>query len=82
MLQKPECQLVNKIVLVGGFVESSQLFSKINGQFALVTVKRTNTPWLAVLKGTVMFAKQDIIHSRKMMQTLGIETWDEFKRGY
>ena len=82
VLQQPECQLVNKIVLVGGFVESSLLFSKIEGKFASVTVKRTNTPWLAVLKGAVMFAKQDIIHSRKMTQTLGIETWDEFKTGF
>ena len=82
VLQKPECQSVNKIVLVGGFVESSLLFSKIEGKFASATVKRTSTPWLAVLKGAVMFAKQDIITSRKMTQTLGIETWDEFKTGY
>ena len=82
VLQKPECQSVNKIVLVGGFVESSLLFSKIEGKFTSVTVKRTSTPWLAVLKGAVMFAKEDIIHSRKMTQTLGIETWDVFKTGY
>ena len=81
VLQKPECKSVNKIVLVGGFVESSLLFSKVEGKFAPVTVKRTTTPWLAVLKGAVMFAKQDIIYSRKMTQTLGIETWDEFKTG-
>ena len=72
MLQKPECQSVNKIVLVGGFVESNLLFSKIERKFASVTVKRTRTPWLVVLRGAVMFAKQGIIHSRKMTQTC---TW-------
>ena len=82
ILQKPECKLVNKIILVGGFGESSLLFSKIEEKFASVTVKRSSTPWLAVLKGAIMFAKKDLIHSRKMSQTLGIETWDEFKPGF
>ena len=84
ILQQPGCELVNKIVLVGGFAESSLLFNKIEEKFASVnvTVKRSNTPWLAVLKGAVMSAKRDLIHSRKMSQTLGIETWDEFKPGF
>ena len=84
ILQKPECELVNKIILVGGFAESCLLFSRIEEKFASVkvTVKRSATPWLAVLKGAVMFAKKDLIHSRKMSQTLGIETWDEFKPGF
>ena len=84
VLDKPECKLVNKIVLVGGFAESSLLFNKIEKRFASVEgmVKRSTAPWLSVLKGAVMFAKQDIIQSRKMSQTLGIETWDEFKPGF
>ena len=84
ILQKPECELINKIILVGGFAESSLLFSKIESKFAAanITVKRSATPWLAVLKGAVLSAKTDLIHSRKMSQTLGIETWDEFKPGF
>ena len=84
VLDKPECKFVNKIVLVGGFAESSLLFNKIEERFASVEgmVKRSTAPWLSVLKGAVMFAKQDIIHSRKMSQTLGIEMWDEFKPGF
>ena len=86
VLEKPECKFINKIILVGGFAESSLLFNKIEVEkrFASVEgmVKRSTAPWLSVLKGAVMFAKQDIIHSRKMSQTLGIETWDEFKPGF
>ena len=84
ILQKPGCELINKIILVGGFAESSLLFSKIESKFAAanITVKKSATPWLAVLKGAVLSAKTDIIHSRKMSQTLGIETWGEFKPGF
>ena len=82
ILQKPECKLVNKIILVGGFAESSLLFNKIEEKFSSVTVKKISTPRLAVLKGAVMFAKKDLICSRKMSQTLGIETWDKFIPGF
>ena len=73
MLQKPECKFLNKIVLVGGFAESSLLFKKIEERFASanVMVKRSTAPWLSVLKGAVMLAKHNNIHLQK--------SWDDFK---
>ena len=83
VLQKPECKLVNQILLVGGFAESRLLFNEFEKRFASVKimVKRSSNPWLSVLKGAIVFARHNLIHTRKMCQTLGIETWDRFKPG-
>ena len=83
MLQKPECKHINQILLVGGFAESSLLFSEFKQKFASVKimVNRSSSPWLSVLKGAIVFARHNLIHTRKMCQTLGIETWDPFKPG-
>ena len=83
VLQKPECKHVNQILLVGGFAESSLLFSEFKKRFASVKimVNRSSSPWLSVLKGAIVFARHNLIHTRKMCQTLGIETWDAFKPG-
>jgi len=83
VLQKPDCKQVDKILLVGGFAENHLLFSKFETRFASskVVVKRGPTPWLSVLKGAIVFAQHNFIYSRKMCQTLGIETWDKFKPG-
>ena len=83
VLQKPECKHVNQILLVGGFGESSLLFSEFEKRFASVKimVNRSSSPWLSVLKGAILFARHNLIHTRKMCQTLGIETWNTFKPG-
>ena len=83
VLQKPECKLVNRILLVGGFAESFLLFDEFAKKFASVKimVKRSSNPWLSVLKGAIVSARHNLIHTRKMCQSLGIETWDTFKPG-
>ena len=83
VLQKPECKHVNRILLVGGFAESSLLFSEFKQKFASVKimVNRSSSPWLSVLKGAIVYARHNLIHSRKMCQTLGIGVYDTFKPG-
>lgn len=83
VLQKPECKHIKQILLVGGFAESSLLFSEFKKRFASnkIMVNRSSSPWLSVLKGAIVFARHNLIHTRKMCQTLGIETWDTFKPG-
>ena len=78
VLQNPDCKEIDKIILVGGFAVSYLLFSEIESRFAPITVKRSSDPWLSVLKGAIMSARHNLIHSRKMCQTLGIETWNKF----
>ena len=82
-LQKPECKHINRILLVGGFAENCMLFSEFKKRFASdkIMVNRSSNPWISVLKGAIMFARHSLIHTRKMCQTLGIETWDPFKPG-
>jgi len=80
VLRKPECQCVEKILMVGGFSESNILFSEVKKTFSPdLTVKKSTTPSLSVLKGAVIYAMhKNIIKSRKMRQSIGIETWDDF----
>ena len=80
VLKKPECRCIEKILMVGGFSESNLLFSEVKKKFSPnITVKKSSTPSLSVLKGAVVFAiHKNIIRSRKMRQSIGIETWDDF----
>lgn len=78
VLAKPECQSVDQILLVGGFAESNLLFNKIEEHFSNKVVKRSSSPWLSVLIGAIKIPQSNLIHSRKMRQTIGIETWDKF----
>jgi len=78
VLAKPECQPVDQILLVGGFAESNLLLNKIEEHFPNKLVKRSSSPWLSVLKGAIILSQSNFIHSRKMRQTIGIETWDKF----
>ena len=80
VLQKPECQCIEKILMVGGFSESDLLFSEVKKTFSPnLSVEKSATPSLSVLKGAVIYAMhKDIIKSRKMRQSIGIETWDDF----
>ena len=78
VLAKPECQPVDQILLVGGFAESNLLFNKLEKHFSSRVVKRSSSPWLSVLKGAIILSQSDLINSRKMRQTIGIETWDKY----
>jgi len=76
VLARSECKTIKTIVLVGGFAESSFLFEEIKDTFASknITVIKSSTPMLSVLKGAVMFGlKRDIISSRKMSQSIGMK---------
>ena len=81
VLKKPECQCVEKIILVGGFAESNILFEEVEKEFSpTIAVKKSSAPSLSVLKGAIIYGRnQNMIKSRKMCQSIGIETWDDFE---
>lgn len=80
VLKKHECHCVKKIILVGGFAESNILFKEVEKEFSpAIAVKKSLTPSLSVLKGAIIYGRnQNMIKSRKMCQSIGIETWDDF----
>ena len=80
VLRKPECHCVEKIILVGGFAESNILFEEVEKEFSpAIAVKKSLAPSLSVLKGAIIYGRdQNMIKSRKMCQSIGIETWDDF----
>ena len=80
VLRKPECLCVEKIVLVGGFAESNVLFEAVEKEFSpKIIVKKSTAPSLSVLKGAIIYGQnQNMIKSRRMCQSIGIETWDDF----
>ena len=83
VLEAPECKNINKILLVGGFAVSEHLYNAIHQHFPTYTIERGQNPLLSVLLGAVKFGKNhEIIRSRIMRQTIGIETWDTFIAGY
>ena len=83
VLQKPECKPINQMLLVGGFAGSHFLFEEFEKKFAplKIMVKKSEDPWLAVVKGAILYTQHNLIYSRKMTQSLGIETWDKFRPG-
>lgn len=79
VLKKPECKAIEQILLVGGFAESDFLFHEIERAFPSLTVKRSSVPSTSILQGAIIYGlHQDMITSRKMCQSIGIETWDNF----
>lgn len=66
--------------MVGGFSESVLLFNEVKKYFSSkVAVTSIPSPSLAVLFGSIEFGKKhNVIKSRIMQLTLGIETWDDF----
>ena len=83
ILKTPECNNVTKIIFVGGFALSEHLENAIKQQFSGCTLEKGVNPWLSVLYGAIKFGKnRNIIRSRVMRQTIGIETWDIFVPGY
>ena len=83
VLQKSECKPINQILLVGGFAKSHLLFEEFEKRFGSVKmmVKKSEEPWLSVVKGAILYAQHSLIYTRKMTQSIGIETWDKFRPG-
>lgn len=81
VLDADEDRAIKSICLVGGFSESRLLFSEVDSYFSeRISVKTLPSPSNSVLYGAIKFGKnRDIIRSRIMSQTLGIETWDDFQ---
>ena len=81
VLDTDEDGSIKSICMVGGFSESKLLFSEVSSYFSSrVMVKKIPTPGQSVLFGAIKFGKNsNIIRSRIMSQTLGIETWDDFQ---
>lgn len=72
---------IEKIVLVGGFANCSLLQETVKQKFPSLTVIISNEPWLSVVKGAVTFGKdKDIIYSRVMPYTVGIQVMDYFDK--
>jgi len=83
VLKAPQCKSIKKILMVGGFSESEVLFNAVKKHFSpRWTVTTGANPICAVLYGAVKFGQhREMIRSRIMNQTLGIETWDDFISG-
>jgi len=83
VLKNPECKSIKKILMVGGFSESKILFGAVEEHFSSrLTVVSGATPMFSVMYGAVKFGRHhEMIRSRIMSQTLGIETWDDFISG-
>ena len=82
VLKKPKCKVIEQILLVGGFAESDFLFHEVEKTFSDLNVKRSANPSISVLQGAIIYGlHQDIITSRTMCQSIGIETWDKFVPG-
>ena len=83
VLKKPECKVIEHILLVGGFAESDFLFHEVEKTFSGLNVKRSAIPSISVLRGAIIYGlHQDMITSRTMCQSIGIETWDKFVPGF
>ena len=75
-------KVIRNILMVGGFSKSTLLFNEVKHRFssATITVNCVPFPDHAVLYGSIEFGKKhNVIKSRIMQLTLGIETWDDFK---
>ena len=82
-LARPECCSIQTILLVGGFADSSFLFDEVKDAFAPrdITVLKSSTPLLSVLKGAVLYAqKRDVIKSRIMAQSIGIKISQKYDK--
>ena len=83
ILSKPSCRCITMVLLVGGFAESSLLYEEvrdsINQVHTSIEVKRSTTPIFSVVKGAVIFGQnKEIIRSRVMKQSVGVEACIEF----
>ena len=78
-----ECRHVDMVLLVGGFAESSLLFDEVRDSIAQshpsIEVKRSIHPVFSVAMGAVTFGiNKDIIKSRVMKHSIGVEACVEF----
>ena len=81
-----ECGSIEMVLLVGGFAESSLLFDKVKEsvekKYSLIEVKRTTQPVFSVAMGAVTFGlNKDIIKSRVMKHSIGVEASVEYRDG-
>lgn len=77
---------IERILLVGGFAESSLLFDEVKESIVqnhpLIEVKRSVQPVFSVALGAVTFGiNKDIIKSRVMKHSIGVEACVEFQNG-
>jgi len=83
VLKIPECKSIQNIFMVGGFSQCKLLFNSVEKHFSRRATVSTGppgtSPVYSVLYGSLKFGRHhDMVRSRIMSQTLGIETWDEF----
>jgi len=74
------------VLLVGGFAESSLLYGEVRDGIhhvhKSIEVKRSTLPVFSVVKGAVIFGQnKEIIRSRVMKQSVGVEACVEFCEG-
>ena len=81
-------QLVEMVLLVGGFAESPLLFDEVKESIkrnlpALeLEVKRSLQPMFSVATGAVIFGlNKDVIKSRVMKNSIGVEAFVEYQEG-
>ena len=79
---------IKMVLLVGGFAESALLYEEIkdsckrNYSARNLEVKRTHQPVFSVATGAVIFGlNKDIIKSRVMKHSIGVEACVEFQEG-
>ena len=81
-----QCSNVEMVLLVGGFAESSLLFDKAKESVAQrkssIEAKQTPQPVFSVVTGAVTFGvNKDVIKSRVMKNSIGVEACVEFCKG-
>ena len=86
VLSRPSCRSITMVLLVGGFAESSLLYDEVRDGILRVhksiEVKRSTMPVFSVVKGAVIFGQnKEIIRSRVMKQSVGVEACVEFCEG-
>ncbi|XP_062591940.1 heat shock 70 kDa protein 12A-like [Saccostrea cucullata] len=82
ILEHPNANGVNLILLVGGYAESDILRSIVKESFPAQKIKIPKEPGLSVLKGAVLFGHEpELIKERKAKYTYGIECSTVFCEG-
>lgn len=75
ILEKPEAKGTQYIILVGGFAESEYMKTEMPKAFEDFKVFIPDEPWLAVMRGAVMFGQRpSVVESRIARYTYGIAT--------
>jgi hypothetical protein len=79
IMDKPECNDIKYILIVGGFSESPLVVEEIRSQFPTKVVINPVDAGLSVLKGAVLYGfDSDVITARACPLTYGISLYDTF----